>query len=256
MLTTAIIAFREFLEAFLIVGVFLGVSRSLNLKREFEILLAAAVGIALSLLGTTGMYVFGDYARAILTEEKADFLESYLLVFSGLFIAYVVFSLHGMMNKNRAQQLNAAKEHLKGGAFKISLFLTVLFLVIREGFEIALFTARVSAASGFGLLTYLAYTHFPIEKIFRATEYAIILLGAALTQNGITKLFETHFAVRLSDMASFNFQFLPDEDSFLVHVLQGIFGVDQEFSLVRLVIMLAYVALIYIVFMKKPALEP
>src|SRR3989344_651741 len=273
MLTTAIIAFREFLEAFLIVGVFLGVSRSLNLKREFEILLAAAVGIALSLLGTTGMYVFGDYARAILTEEKADFLESYLLVFSGLFIAYVVFSLHGMMNKNRAQQLNAAKEHLKGGAFKISLFLTVLFLVIREGFEIALFTASVSlfsafiqnfiglvagfaAASGFGLLTYLAYTHFPIEKIFRATEYAIILLGAALTQNGITKLFETHFAVRLSDMASFNLQFLPDEDSFLGHVLQGIFGVDQEFSLVRLVIMLAYVALIYIVFMKKPALEP
>ena len=37
MITTAVISFREFLEVFLIVGVFLGISRKLNLKKEFEI---------------------------------------------------------------------------------------------------------------------------------------------------------------------------------------------------------------------------
>lgn len=272
MLTTAIIAFREFLEAFLIIGVFLGISRQLQLNKKFEIILAAALGIALSLLGATGVYMFGDHARAILTEKNADFLASYLLIFSGLFIAYVVFSLHGIMNKSRAQQLSEAKKHLKEEAFKISLFLTILFLIVREGFEIALFTASVSLfsafmqnfigliagfaiASVFGILTYLAYTHFPIANVFRATEYLIILLGASLTQNGITKLFEVHFSIRLSDMASLHLQFLPNAESFSGHILQGIFGIDQGFSLARLGVMIAYVALVYVVFMKEPALD-
>ena len=41
MFTTAIIAFREFLEAFLIVGVFLGISKKLNLNKEREIAFAS-----------------------------------------------------------------------------------------------------------------------------------------------------------------------------------------------------------------------
>ena len=49
MITTAVISFREFLEAFLIVGVFLGISRKLNLKKEFEIGLAVIIGIIFSL---------------------------------------------------------------------------------------------------------------------------------------------------------------------------------------------------------------
>ncbi|HZE87750.1 MAG TPA: iron permease, partial [Methylomirabilota bacterium] len=62
MFTTAVIAFREFLEAFLIIGLFLGVSRKLNLKKETEILFAGTVGIFLSFLLITATYIFGDYA--------------------------------------------------------------------------------------------------------------------------------------------------------------------------------------------------
>ena len=47
MLTTAIVSFREFLEAFLIVGMFLGISRKLKLKKEIEGLLSAGTGIML-----------------------------------------------------------------------------------------------------------------------------------------------------------------------------------------------------------------
>jgi len=272
MLTTSIIAFREFFEAFLIVGMFLGLSRSLNLRKETEILLASGLGVALSMLGATGVYVFGDHARAIFTEQKADFLESYLLIFSGLFIAYVSFSLHGILSKKQLQKVQETKKFLQQEALNISLFLTILFLVVREGFEIALFTSSVSlfsafmqnfiglivgfsVASAFGLLAYLAYTRFPLAKVFKATEYLIILLGAALTQNGITKLFETHFAIRLSDIGSLHLQFLPGEDSLAGHVLQGIVGVDSEFSLARLAIMLAYAALVYVLFIKKHEFE-
>ncbi len=268
MFTTAVIAFREFLEAFLIVGVFLGVSRKLNLKKEPEIELAASLGILISLLMATGTYVFGSYARGILTEKNADFLESYLLIFSGLFIAYVVFSLHTVLRKSRGDSLIRAHQKLRQNAFDVSLFFTIVFLVIREGFEVALFTASVSLFSAFmqnfiglmigfagasilGLATFVAYIRFPIGKVFKVTEYMIILLGASLVQNGITKLLQTHFGISLSGMLSFHLQFLPGEDSFIGHILQGLFGLDQGFSGVRLGIMIVYIAVIYFLFMRR-----
>lgn len=268
MLTTAIIAFREFLEAFLIIGVFSGISRKLRLKKEKEIALAAGIGIVLSLLLSTITYLFGDQARGILTEKNADFLESYLLIFSGLFIAYVVFSLHDVLNRSRGMKLIRAHKKLQENTFDLSLFLTIIFLVVREGFEIALFTASTSLFSAFiqnfiglllgfttaiilGISTFVAYIRFPIGKVFRVTEYMIILLGASLVQNGITKLFETHFNVSLSNMLSFHLQFLPDTNSFVGHVLQGLIGIDQGFSAVRLAIMAVYIGTIYCLFINK-----
>lgn len=268
MFTTAIIAFREFLEVFLIIGVFLGVSKKLQLKKELEITLAAGVGILSSLVLITVTYVFGDYARAFFTEANADFLESYLLIFSGFFIAYVVFSLHAVIGKNRNEMLRNAKNKLQENAFDVSLFFTIMLLVMREGFEIALFTASTSLFAAFiqnfiGLLlgfavacclgvgTYFAYVKFPISKVFRATEYMIILLGASLVQTGITKLLATHFHISLSNMISFHLQFLPNEDTFAGNFLQSFFGVDKEFSLVRLAIMAVYISAIYFIFLKQ-----
>lgn len=268
MMATALIAFREFLEAFLIIGVFFGISKKLQLKKELEISLAAGIGILISLLLATGTYVFGDVARNILTEKRADALESYLLIFSGLFIAYVVFSLHNVMNQGRGMKLLSAHKKLQRDAFDISLFGTIIFLVVREGFEIALLTASVTLFSSFiqnflglltgftiasclGISTFFAYVKFPVGKVFRWTEYGIILLGATLVQTGVTKLFETHFNIHLSNMISLHFQFLPDEHSLIGHFLQGIFGVDQGFSVVRLGIMASYLLAIYLLFLRQ-----
>ena len=268
MLTTAVIAFREFLEAFLIVGVFLGISRKLKLKKETEIALAAGVGVVFSLLLSTATYVFGDHARSILTEENADFLESYLLVFSGLFIAYVVFSLHDVLRRNRGDVLLKAHKNMQQNAFHVSLFFTIMFLVMREGFEIALFTASASLFSEFmqnfiglllgfggataiGLMTFVAYIRFPIHKVFKATEYMIILLGAALVQHGITELIEFHLGLHLSDMLPMPLSFLPGEDTLVGHLLQSLTGVDQEFSGIRLAIMGIYVGSMYLLFIRR-----
>lgn len=268
MIPTAVIAFREFLEALLIVGVFLGISRKLQLKKELEIVLAAGLGIGISLLLATLTYEFGDRARSVLTEANADMLESYLLIFSGLFIAYVVISLHDVLRRGRGDMLITAHNKLQQQTFDASLFFTIVFLVLREGFEIALFTASASlfsefsqnftgllvgfgAATLFGFATFYAYIRFPIGKIFKATEYMIILLGASLVQNGVTKLFETQFGIHLSNMLSLPLKFLPDHDSLVGHLLQSLTGIDRSFSLVRLSIMAAYIAIIYILFVKR-----
>lgn len=269
MFTTAVIAFREFFEAFLIVGVFLGISKRLKFGREIEILLAAGLGFLISLVLASLTYVFGDYARAIFTQESAELLESYLLIFSGCFIAYVVFSLHTILRRNRAGTLIEAHKKLQTDAFDLSLFITIVMLVVREGFEIALFTASTSlfsvfmqnflglvfgfiGAAALGILAFVSYVTLPIGKVFRATEYLIILLGASLVQNGATKLFEHQFAFRLSSVLPLPVGFLPPEDTVAGHLIQSFFGIDNQFSGARLAIMAAYVVSVYMLFWKKP----
>lgn len=209
MLATALIAFREFFEAFLIIGVFLGVSKKLNLKREFEIICAATTGVLLVIVLVTLVYLLGADAEHLLTEKNADFFENYLLIFSGMFVIYVTRSLHSAMNKSRSKMISAAQNKLEKNAFDISLFFTIVFLILREGFEIALFTAGVSllgaflqnvigllvgfaVAAVFGAVTFFAYTRFPAGKIFKITEYLMILLGVYLFVLGVWGIFGPH----------------------------------------------------------------
>lgn len=268
MLTTAVIAFREFLEAFLIVGVFVGISRRLKLKREKEIIIAATVGFVISLLLSTLTFTFTDLAQKIFTPEKSEMLESLLLIFSGFFITYVVFSIHDFMGKGRNKAIIIAQKKLRTKSFDLSLFATITFLILREGFEIALFTASTSffsvffqnflgliigfiSASLVGLLTFLAYTKFSVNKVFKITEYMIILLGASLMQNGITEFLEHVFNLHLSEIFPLPLSFLPSEESIQGHLLQSFLGVDREFSFVRLTIMVVYIGIIYMVFKRK-----
>lgn len=268
MITTAVIAFREFLEAFLIVGVFLGISRKMKLKKGMEIGLAAIVGLVISLLLAIGVYILGDRAHIILTEERAEILEGYLLIFSGFFIAYVVFSLHNLLRHNRGGALIKAHQKLQANAFDVSLFFTIIFLVLREGFEIALFTASTSlfaeftqnliglfigfaSASVLGVMTFFAYVRFSLGKVFKATEYMIILLGAALVQNGVNELLEHQFGIELEHILAIPLTFLPDKHGVIGHLIQSFTGLDRDFSLPRLVIMITYVGIIYLLFMKR-----
>ena len=268
MVATAIIAFREFLEAFLIIGVFLGISNKLRLKKEKEIWLAAIIGIIFSLLLSTIVYIFGDKARLILSEENIELLESCLLIFSGVFIAYVVFSLHKILHQHNLHRLKATHKRLQENVFDISLFFTIIFLVLREGFEIALFTASVSLFSAFmqnfiglvlgfaaatfcGILTLYIYVKFPINKLFKVTEYLIILLGSSLVQLGIAKFSEEYFHINLSQIIPLHLQFLPNEDTIIGHLLQGFFGIDKDLSLVRIIIMVVYILIVYFIFLKQ-----
>lgn len=268
MITTAVISFREFLEAFLIVGVFLGISKKLNLKKEFEIGMASIIGLLFSLLLATGTYFFGNQVRGVLTEKNAELLEGYLMIFSGIFIAYVIFSLHEVISKSRTGTLIKLKQKLNEKVFDFSLFSMIVFLVVREGFEIALFTASTSlfsvfiqnfiglmlgfvSASILGILTFFAYIKFSINKIFKFTEYMVIVLGAALVQNGITEILEHSFDINLSKILSVPLNFLPHKSTLFGHMLKSFFGVSREFSFSKLAIMGGYFLIIYLLFLRK-----
>src|SRR6478752_4787843 len=105
MFNTLVVALREYLEVFLIVGVFLGISKKLNLRKEKEIITASIIGVILSLLFPILIFLIGDKARAVLTPEGAELLGAYLMIFSGFFIVYVVFSLHKFFVLKRSKTI-------------------------------------------------------------------------------------------------------------------------------------------------------
>jgi FTR1 family protein len=216
----------------------------------------------------TSTYFFGSQIRGILTKKNAELLEGYLMIFSGIFIAYVIFSLHEVINKSRTGTLIKLKQKLNEKVFDFSLFSMIVFLIIREGFEIALFTASTSlfsvfiqnfiglmmgffSASILGVMTFFAYIKFSISKIFRLTEYMIIVLGAALVQNGLTELLEHSFGINLSNILSIPLNFLPHKSTVIGHMLKNFFGISREFSLSKLAIMGGYFLIIYLLFLKK-----
>lgn len=268
MITTLVISLREFLEVFLIIGVFLGISRKLKIKREKEIIFASIIGIVISFLLPISVFLLGNKASAILTEKNAELLEGYLMIFSGFFIAYVIFSLHNFFVLKRSKSIIVAHQKLQQNIFDISLFFTIVFFIIREGFEIALFTSTSSLFSQFienlaglfigfvissslGILTFFAYLKFSIGKVFKLTEYLILILGAAFVKNGVNELLEIYYNIHISNILPIKLMFLPEKTSFFGHFIKNIFGLEQNFSLAKLFIMLAYIFFIYIIFLRN-----
>lgn len=141
MLTVFIISLREFLEVFLIIGLFLGISRKLKLKKEKELIFALLSAIFFTVILVFLVYFFSDQTRLILTEKNAALLEGYLMIFSGLFLAYVVFSLHRFFIFERSKKIFQIHQRLSERIFDFSLFTTIFFIAFREGFEIALFSS-------------------------------------------------------------------------------------------------------------------
>ncbi len=106
-----------------------------------------------------------------------------------------------------------------------------------------------------GIGTSLAYVRLPVKRVFQATEYLIILLGAALFQNGVTELIKNYWHVQLSHIMPFPVSFLPDVNGIIGHAVQTFTGIDREFSLARLAVMAGYIAIVYTLFIKKSKMK-
>lgn len=245
MIVTALIAFREFLEAFVIAGIFYGISKRSSLKKEREIILGALLGMVSSLFLCIGFYWAGDVFRSSIAASHVEALEGCLLVGSGIFLSYVMISLHRQFQKARVSHVRLLHSSLKEDAVDVPIVILVASLVLREGFEIALFTASTSLVTSFlvnmsglvlgfiaaiavGSLGYFLYSALPVTRIFTVTQYVLVFLGASLTTHGISLLSEIVTGVSLSGIVPFSLSFLPDEESLFGHAISTFFGIGRQ----------------------------
>jgi high-affinity iron transporter len=259
MLATAIIVFREVLEASLVVGIVLAASRGVPRRGVW-----VASGIAAGILGAALVAAGAGTMAAAVNGIGQELFNATIL-----FTAVAMLGWHNIWMNRHGRELAAAAATLGkavvGGTRPLyALTLVVGIAVLREGSEIVLFlygVAIVSAAGGLsmlgggilglaggaaiGALIYLGLLAIPLRRLFTVTSWLILLLAAGMASQGAAFLMQANLLPSLGNELWDTSSILSERSvlGLLLHVLIGYSaqpaGIQVVFYLVTLLGILA-----------------
>ena len=237
MLATALIVFREVLEAALVVGIVLAASR--GVPRRFR---WVAGGISGGVLGAVLVAAFaGEIAQAVQGVGQELFNAAVL------FLAVGMLGWHNVWMGRHGRELaieagDVGKAVLAGVKPLYALFTVTALAVLREGSELVLFLYSVAAAnatsapalasgiviglaggSAVGAALYFGLLRIPLRHLFTVTSWMILLLAAGMAAQGAAFLVQADllpsFGNELWDTSG-----LLSESSIIGQVLHALVG--------------------------------
>lgn len=213
MLGTAIIVFREVLEAALIVGIVLAASAGAP-RRGFWVWLGLTGGIA-------GAGVIAVFAGAI--AAAAAGIGQELLNAAILLLAVGMLGWHNIWMSRHGRELAATARMLGGAVISGARPLYVLAIVVglavlREGSETVLFLYGIAAGGGLtigaliaggtlglaggvgiGAILYLGLLRIPTRQLFTVTSWMVLLLAAGMASQAAGFLVQADLLPPLGD---------------------------------------------------------
>jgi len=249
MLATAIIVFREVLEAALIVG----------------IVMAAAQGVARRGLWVSTGIVGGVAGAALVAAFAGSIADAVAGVGQELFNATVLFTAvamlawHNIWMKQHGREMASEAADLSravasGSRPLYALAIVVGVAVLREGSELVLFLYGIAASGSGGetvpMLTggalglaagvaagaalYLGLLRIPMKHLFAVTSWLILLLAAGLASQGAAFLVQADLLPELSPMV-WDTSALLSDGSMAGRVLHTLIGYTAQPSGIQLV---------------------
>jgi high-affinity iron transporter len=192
MFATAVIVFRETLEAALIVSIVLAATRGISGRRRW-----IGGGIV---AGVAGALVIAGLAEAIagaLQGIGQELFNAAILIAAVVMLAWhhLWMAVHGRALAARLRRLSDSVR--QGGTTLAALSAAVALAVLREGAETVLFiqgvatgeplrnvmaglALGVTGGAALGALLYLGLVHVPVRHFFRVTGWMIVALAAGL----------------------------------------------------------------------------
>jgi len=252
MLGTAIIIFREVLEAALIIGILAAATRTISGSRRWLVagVLAGLIGSAMVAASTDAI---GELADGI----GQELFNAIVLGIAVLMLAWhnIWMSSHG---KALAASASAMGKDIREGRIESSaLFLIVGLAVLREGSESVLFLYGIAAseesgqsgmllgglsgalagvAVGYGI--YAGLVRLPVRWFFSATSALVLLLAASMASQSAHYLIQADLLPSLASPLWDSSAVLP-EHSALGMVLHTLIGYDSNPAGMQLVFYLA-----------------
>jgi high-affinity iron transporter len=258
MLGALIIVFREIIEAGLIVGIVLAVTKGLAGSR-----FAIALGVLAGIVGASLVAAFaGAIGEALAGVGQEIFNATILLV------AVVMLTWHNVWMASHGRELAAdvkrVGEAVRSGSQSIfALGVVCAVAVMREGSEVALFMYGLLAAEGstaaelvigsvLGLaagiavsaLTYLGLVAIPQRRLFAVTTGLISLVAAGLAAQAVLFLQQAGVLTMLSETAWDTSAILSDTSLF-GRVLHTLIGYSDQPSVLQVVAYCVTLAVIY-----------
>jgi high-affinity iron transporter len=259
MLGALIIVFREVIEAGLIVGIVLAVTRGVPGSRA---VVAAGVGA-----GVAGAALVAAFAGVI--AESLAGIGQELLNAAILLIAVVMLISHNVWMASHGRELalsvKRVGEAVRTGTRSIAaLGIVCAIAVMREGSEVALFMYGLAASddsttiellmgsllaifAGVGVtaLTYLGLVTIPQRRIFAVTTALISLLAAGLAAQAVLFLQQAGVLTMLTQTAWDTSAILSDSSLF-GRVLRTLIGYSDQPSVLQVVAYCGTLAIIVI----------
>ncbi len=237
MLATAIIVFREVLEAALIVGIVLAATSGVR-RRGLWIAAGIAAGVA-------GAVVVAGLAGVI--SDAVEGIGEEVFNASILFTAVAMLGWHNVWMSRHGRDLSAnatriGNDVLSGARPLYALALVVGIAVLREGSEIVLFLYSIAIAGGVhgasmvlggvaglaagvvtGGILYYGLLAIPLRHLFRVTSWLILLLAAGMASQGAAFLAQADLLPSLGNAVWDTSGLLSDKSlvGVMLHVLVG-----------------------------------
>ncbi|MCC6608678.1 MAG: FTR1 family protein [Burkholderiales bacterium] len=263
MLGTAVIVFREVLEAALIVAIVMGASRGLAGRGRW-----VSAGIALGVIGSLVVAGFAGAISEAVEGRGQEIMNASILLAAVAMLGWhnVWMSAHG---RKLAGEMTRLGHDVSVGAKPLSAILVVTGLaVLREGSETVLFlyglaasgTQRagllgggvlgVAAGVALGFLLYRGLLRIPLRHFFRVTGWIVLLLAAGLAANAAGYLGAAELIPTLAPQAWDTSGILSQDGTLgqLLHILIGYTARPSGMQLVFYAVTLAAILLLMHVF--------
>lgn len=271
MLGTALIVFREVLEAALIVGIVAAATRGIPGRARW-ISAGIVAGIAGAMLVALGAEAISGLAEGM----GQEIFNASILGIAVVMLAWhnIWMSVHGRELAGQARQIGG---EIRAGAKAMSVLLVVIAVaVLREGSETVLFLygvalsgdgspASMLAGGAIGLaggvavgwLLFAGLLRIPLKWFFAATSLLVLLLAAGMAGQAARFLIQADvlpsLAAPLWDTSSF-----LSNSSLAGKALQGLIGYDAQPAGMQIAFFIAVAAAIWagMAWARKAAAQP
>jgi high-affinity iron transporter len=250
MIAALVLAFREGLEAALILGIVMGVLRRVGHRDQVNI---AWLGAGLAALLSIGAGI-GLYALGISFEGRAEeVFEGLAMLSAAGVLTWMIFWMD-RQGRNIQDGLERDAHRAAAGGGRWAIFSLAFLAVLREGIELALFLTAATFTStaaatllggllGLGLaalagwLIFATTARLDVRAFFRVTSILLIFFAAGLVTYGIHELNEAGLVPAVVEHM-WDINPLLDENSGGGQILKALLGYNGNPSLTEV---LAYV---------------
>jgi FTR1 family protein len=236
MLGSAVIIFREVLEAALIIGLVLAVTRGVSGRLRY-----VSIGMLAGISGAVILALLGDFIAPL-----AEGVGQELMNASILGAAVIMLTWHLVWMKKHSQHITS---HIKSmgsrietGESDISIIAVIIGLaILREGSEVVLFMYGLSAAGSstisllsggllgmaagilIGVVFYLGLARVPLSRLFSISGWLILLMTAGLAAQASNYLAQADLLPTLGYSIWDSSHLLSEQSLFgqFLHVLIG-----------------------------------
>lgn len=258
-----VLAFREGLEAALILGIVLGVLRRVGRRDQGKMVwLGTGLAVLLSLGAGIGLYALG-----ISFEGQAEqIFEGLAMLLAAGVLTWMVFWLDKQGRHIQAELERDVRRAATGGG-TWAIFSLAFLAVLREGIELALFltaaTFTATAAAtlfggllGLGLaalagwLIFAATARLDVRAFFRVTSILLIFFAAGLVAHGIHEMNEAGIVPAVVEHV-WDTNPVLDENSGGGQILKALLGYNGNPSLTEVLAYVGYWAVVLLALRRR-----